>query len=156
MGKEHRISAGGVIIHNNRVLLVRYNDEPGGNSYLVAPGGGVEGDEGLNHAVVREVREETGLEVTPYKNRILFVEDLALPSYRITKVWFLCSLVDGTIVETEGARIEGISEVGWYLREQLNNEVVYPHALLRHDWQTFYLGNWETIYLEVTNLDFDW
>ena len=47
------------------------------------------GDEGTSHAVVREVREETGLEVTP--GRVHFVEDLLSRDYRITKIGFYAS-----------------------------------------------------------------
>jgi ADP-ribose pyrophosphatase YjhB (NUDIX family) len=86
MEREHRISAGAIVIKGDEILLVRYKDSDG-NSFLVGPGGGVLSDEGINEAVVREVREETGLEVSPY--RILFVEDLLWRRYRIVKIWFL-------------------------------------------------------------------
>jgi ADP-ribose pyrophosphatase YjhB (NUDIX family) len=154
MEREHRISAGAIVIKGDEILLVRYKDSDG-NSFLVGPGGGVLSDEGINEAVVREVREETGLEVAPHKNRILFVEDLAFSRYRLTKIWFLCDLTGGQLADTEGAREEGISEVGWYRRDQLDNEVVYPPPLLSYDWNTFLKDNWETIYLEIRNADFD-
>lgn len=155
MEKKHRISAGGIVIYHGELLLVRYNDGPGGSSYLVAPGGGVIDDEGLNRAVAREVREETGLEFATHGNRILFVEDLAFRGYRLTKIWFLCDLVGGQLARTQGAKEEGISEAGWYRREQLDNEVVYPRPLLTHDWNTFSKDNWETIYLEMRKADVD-
>jgi len=42
MARKYRISAGAIIIENNRVLLVRSKNAREGN-YLVAPGGGVIG-----------------------------------------------------------------------------------------------------------------
>jgi 8-oxo-dGTP diphosphatase len=66
MEREHRISAGAIIIQDDQILLVRYKHSDG-KSFLVGPGGGVLSDEGINQAVVREVREETGLEVSPCK-----------------------------------------------------------------------------------------
>ena len=155
MELQYRISAGAIIIHKDKILLVKYSDGPGGNSYLVGPGGGVERNEGLNQAVIREVREETGLEVTPRNNRILFVEDLAMFGSRTTKVWFLCDLVGGRLSRTQGAKVEGINEVGWYSKEQLHDLVVYPPPLLSHDWDLFFRDNWETIYLEIRGADFD-
>jgi 8-oxo-dGTP pyrophosphatase MutT (NUDIX family) len=73
-----------------------YNNDR--KSFLVGPGGGVLSNEGINQAVVREVREETGLEVNPYK--ILFVEDLLSRRHRIVKIWLLCKLNDGQLTNT--------------------------------------------------------
>lgn len=146
MAREPRISAGAIVIHQDKILLVRYNDGPDGSSYLVAPGGGVEDAEGINEAVVREVREETGLKVTP--RRILFVEDLFYRQYRIAKVWFLCEFIGGQLAKTQGAKVEGIVEAGWYRRDQLRNETVYPTPLLRHEWGSFFKDTWEAIYVD--------
>ena len=62
MSLPHRIAAGAVVIHQQRVLLVRYAPSSGG-TYLVAPGGGVQDAEPLAQAAVRETLEETGWEV---------------------------------------------------------------------------------------------
>ena len=89
MSREQRIATGAIIIQEERILLVRYNDRHS-RSYLVGPGGGVHGnDESITQALMREVEEETGLEVSPYK--LLFVEDLLSNRYRMVKIWFLCN-----------------------------------------------------------------
>jgi 8-oxo-dGTP diphosphatase len=152
MEREHRISAGAIVIRQDKILLVRYKNNSG-DSYLVGPGGGVMNNEGLNQAVIREVREETGLEVAP--RRILFVEDLVSSRYRLVKIWFLCDLIGGQLADTQDARKEGITEVGWYRRDQLHDEVVYPPPLLTHNWNTFFKDTWESIHLEIRNADFD-
>jgi len=149
--REHRISAGAIVIQEDQVLLVRY-DGAGGRSYLVGPGGGVLGNEGIHQAVIREVREETGLEVSPQK--VLFVEDLLSRRHRILKIWFLCNLIGGRLTNTQGALEEGITDVAWYRRDQLQDEVVYPPALLSYDWGAFPRHNWESKYLELRETDF--
>jgi len=151
MEREHRISAGAILIQEDKILLVRYMDNYG-KSFLVGPGGGVLNNEGMNQAIIREVREETGLEVSPY--RLLFVEDLLSRRYRMVKVWFLCNLIGGQLVNTQGAIEEGIIEVGWFRKDQLHGEVVYPTVLLSHNWGTFFKDDWESIYLELHNADF--
>lgn len=52
------------MIEKDHVLLVRRNREPMLGEWSV-PGGAVETGETLEEAIVREVREETGLTVTP-------------------------------------------------------------------------------------------
>jgi len=151
MEREHRISAGAIIIKDNKILLVRYTNKQG-KTYLVAPGGGVNGDEGLPHAAVREVKEETGVEVVP--NKILCVEDLCWRDYRLVKVWFLCQMVGGQLERTQGAIDEIITEAKWYAKEELKNEVVYPQIIMESDWELFSKGNWQTKYLELSYADF--
>lgn len=151
MEREHRISAGAIVIQEDRILLVRYSSTDG-TSYLVGPGGGVLGNEGIYHAVVREVREETGLEVSPQK--VLFVEDLLSQRHRIVKIWLLCNLLGGQLANTQGALEEGIIDAAWYRKDQLLNEVVYPPQLLSYDWEAFRRTNWESAYLGLTETNF--
>ena len=56
-----RIRAVAVIVNNRKILLMhRINN---GKEYHVFPGGGVENGETVEQAVLREVQEETSLEV---------------------------------------------------------------------------------------------
>ena len=150
--KEHRISAGAIIIQGDKILLVRYGDR-NERSYLVGPGGGVyRDDESVSRALKREVKEETGLEVSPFK--LLFVEDLLSSQYRHIKVWFLCNIVGGEVEKTRGAIVEGITEVRWYGKDELTDEVVYPPALLEESWNSFIDDDFEARYLELKVADF--
>jgi len=58
------IGVGAVVVDGGRVLLVRRGTEPM-KGHWTLPGGLVEVGEPLETAVVREVREETGLTVEP-------------------------------------------------------------------------------------------
>ncbi len=152
MSKEHRIAAGAIIIQNEKILLVRYNDRQK-KSYLVGPGGGVHSDdENIAQALKREVKEETGLEVNPLK--ILFIEDLLSRRYRMIKIWFLCNTIGGQLEKTQGVVDEGIIEAGWYGRGELDSEVVYPPVLLNENWESFFTDNRESEYLELREADF--
>ncbi|HEY2549335.1 MAG TPA: NUDIX domain-containing protein [Streptosporangiaceae bacterium] len=63
---EQRIPCAGAVIRDaaGRLLLIRRRNEPGAGLWSL-PGGRIEPGETAEQAVVREVREETGLEVSP-------------------------------------------------------------------------------------------
>ncbi len=56
------VAVGAVIVEDGSLLLVQRANDPGAGRWAV-PGGRVEPGETLAEAMVREVREETGLEV---------------------------------------------------------------------------------------------
>lgn len=136
-GHPHRIAAGAIVIKGDRVLLVRYPDSRSG-SILVAPGGGLEQDENIAEAAKREVREETGMVVEP--TAVVMIEDLVNSRYKMCKIWMICQALDGEVQRTPQAEVEGISEVGWYTKEELRDETVYPSLILEKDWAE--LKNW--------------
>ena len=58
------LAVSAAIFRDGRVLIVRRGRPPAHGLYTL-PGGGVECGETLEEAVIREVREETGLEIAP-------------------------------------------------------------------------------------------
>jgi ADP-ribose pyrophosphatase YjhB (NUDIX family) len=58
------LAVSAAIFHDGRVLIVRRARPPAHGLYTL-PGGGVELGETLEQAIIREVREETGLEIAP-------------------------------------------------------------------------------------------
>jgi hypothetical protein len=60
----------------------------------------------------------------------------------------------GELVPTEGALEEGIVEAGWYRRDQLQNEVVYPATLMDYNWNALFQDMWEAKYLPLRMADF--
>ena len=109
-------------------------------------------DESITQALKREVKEETGLEINPFK--LLFVEDLLSSQNRHAKIWFLCNIIGGQVEKTQGAIDEGIIEAGWYGRDELAREVVYPKVLLKEIWDSFFTGNFKAKYIGFSIADF--
>ena len=61
---EQRVAAYAVIIRDDRILLARLAPRISPDELWTLPGGGIEHGEHPRDAVVREVHEETGLDVT--------------------------------------------------------------------------------------------
>ncbi|MFE6305610.1 NUDIX hydrolase [Nocardiopsis sp. NPDC057823] len=88
---RHSVSVTGVVVRpeDGKVLVIKRTDD----GRWVPPGGVMELDETLEQCVIREVREETGIEAKPirltgvYKNMKLGVVSLA----------FLCQPVGGEL-----------------------------------------------------------
>lgn len=121
----HRIAAGGLVVHDGKILLVRYRD--GNATYLVAPGGAIEDGESLATAAEREVEEETGVRCVA-KSPVM-IENIRATRYQMVKIWYLCDYAAGQPVKTLEAEKEGIVEVGWYSQEQLQGETVFPEII---------------------------
>jgi 8-oxo-dGTP diphosphatase len=122
---EHRIAAGGIVVDDGRILLVRYRD--GESTYLVAPGGAIEDGESLAVAAEREIEEETGVHCQA--RMPVMIENIRATRYQMVKVWYLCDYIGGAPSRTIVAEKEGIIEVGWYTDDNLRGETVYPDVI---------------------------
>src|SRR3989344_7448935 len=93
------VGVGGVVIRDTRVLLVQRASEPLAGQWSL-PGGAVELGETLEEAVVRELKEETGLTVRLVKlveafERIIR-DDSGRPRYHYVLLDYLCEPVEGS------------------------------------------------------------
>src|SRR5262249_52831835 len=125
MEYKHRIAAGGIVINDGKILLVRYR--AGGGTYLVAPGGAIEDGESLAVAAQREVEEETGIKCAA--RAPVIIENIRATRYQMVKIWYLCDYISGDPIKTISAEEEGIIEVGWYTNDELCGETVYPDVI---------------------------
>lgn len=93
-GKDYMgLGVGGVIVRNGRVLMLLRSDRCRNNRGLwTIPGGEVEVYERLEEAVKREVKEETGLDVTEAK--FLAISDQTFDGEHWVSILYRC--------ETEG------------------------------------------------------
>jgi len=68
-------AARAIIIENEQILVMQRDKN--GLQYFTLVGGGVKAGEALEDAVIREVKEETGLDVT--STRLVYIEELPEP-----------------------------------------------------------------------------
>lgn len=91
------IGVGGVLIHEGKALLIRRGKEPLCGRWVV-PGGTVEVGETLEEALVREMKEETGLTIEPLGLLTVFDRIHREPErvvYHYVIVDYLCRFVAG-------------------------------------------------------------
>lgn len=129
---KHRISAGALVVHQHRILLVRYSGS-GSPDYWVAPGGGVNHREELAAAARREAFEEANVDIEPY--RLAYIEELTSRDVRICKFWFAGRYLSGDVsAHRSEAQREGIAEARWLAREELAGKRVFPSVLNDRFW----------------------
>lgn len=115
----------GVVIEDGRILLL--NQDTGTGRSWSLPGGKVEDGETLAGALVREMREETGLEVEP--GRLLYVCDhLPGDGTHVVHLTFEARRIGGVAEEvtagldtrpirgTEFVRLDGLASLGFGAR----------------------------------------
>lgn len=121
------IGVGAVVIDGGRVLLVRRGQEPLKGEWSL-PGGALELGETLREGVVREVLEETGLNVVPVAivevlDRITLDEPSGRVRYHYVLVDFLCHVAGGTLLGGSDAE-----EARWVAQEEVHEQGEYRLA----------------------------
>jgi 8-oxo-dGTP diphosphatase len=109
-----RVAAGGVVVHNNKVLLVLRSRPPAAGKWAI-PGGSVKLGETLLAAAEREVFEETGLRVIAdeiiYTFDTIVRDEAGQVEYHYVILDFLARLVDPhqALIAGDDAR-----DAGWF------------------------------------------
>lgn len=111
------LGVGALIIEGDRILLVERGREPL-KGWWSLPGGAVEPGERLEAATLREVREETGLEVSvvcliEIFERLIYDDSGAL-EYHFVLMDYLCRPVGGELCAGDDA-----GSVAWFTESEL-------------------------------------
>jgi ADP-ribose pyrophosphatase YjhB (NUDIX family) len=129
---EHPIiGVGGIVFHNDQVLLIQRGKEPGLGQWSI-PGGAVNTGETLKEAVVREVFEETHLEVEAVMvakvlERI-FRDPGGRVAYHYVLVDFYCRFKKGLLVpdsDAQDARFVPLENLPSYQVATITLEVIH-------------------------------
>src|SRR5580700_2185563 len=111
------LGVGALIFDEDKILLVERGKEPL-KGYWSLPGGVLETGETLHEGVVREVREETGLEVEPLKMLEIFEriirDSQGAAEYHYVLIDYICRVTGGSLRAADDA-----SRAAWVPRRQL-------------------------------------
>lgn len=120
MGREYpelpMIGVGGVVVEGGRVLLVRRGHEPLLGKWSL-PGGLIELGESLHAALVREVKEETGLVIEPVE-LIELIDSIHREGERVRFHFviadYLCRVTSGTArAASDAAAVRWVDRSEW-------------------------------------------
>ena len=130
-----RIAVRGLILHENRLLLV--NAYPGQQSDLwCAPGGGVEIGQSLPDNLIREVHEETGLVIDVGDPALVNEFHDPTRSFHQIEIFFRTRIVSGALDETWTDPEGVVNRRRFVTRDAMNGLRVKPGSLADVAWGT--------------------
>jgi ADP-ribose pyrophosphatase YjhB (NUDIX family) len=126
----------GAIVRQDHILLIRHQNHADGGSYWLLPGGGLEEHETPEACLLREMKEETNLDVQI--ERLLMEDDATRfpDSFYQKRLTFLCTPLSaeerpGYEPEPEAAAHYSIAEVRWV---NLRNETECMQLVGNDPW----------------------
>ena len=128
------------IFNDDKVLLVKEN-----NGTWSLPGGWVDVNVSVKENTIKEVKEESGLNVTA--DLVIAVQDrekhnLPIYAYKVCKIFVLCSVIDGEFTansETTESAYFGIDELPTLATEKNTAEQI------EMCFNAFHSENWKTL-----------
>ncbi|BAD86473.1 probable 8-oxo-dGTPase, MutT homolog, NUDIX hydrolase family [Thermococcus kodakarensis KOD1] len=116
-----------VIVYNNGIVLIKRKNEPFKDHYAL-PGGFVEYGETVEEALLREVKEETGLDVKPVKLVGVYSRPDRDPRGHTVTVAFLC-IGEGELKAGDDAKEVFVFPI----EEALNLPLAFDHGEILRD-----------------------
>lgn len=108
-----KVGASGVLYYNGYVLLGRRNQNDTQGGKWVTPGGGIEIYETVDQAIIREFKEETGLEVIVFDQHHAVVEQRIVTNEKhVIMIFKKVCYPDGKAFSPKP--LDGFDKVGWF------------------------------------------
>jgi len=89
-----KVRASGIIFYEKKLIVTKH-DAPNYGIYYLLPGGGVEHGESPEEAIIREVKEECGLDIVP--ERLIFYKTGYNEKEDYLDLIFLCRVDGGSL-----------------------------------------------------------
>ncbi|MEM0139514.1 MAG: NUDIX hydrolase [Ferroplasma sp.] len=115
MDRLPRVAIGGVIVNDGMVLLAKRRDEPDKGKWAI-PGGKLKLNETLSEGLIREIKEETKLNVTV--GRLLGITESISKHFHYIIFDYLCTVISGQPEASSDA-----TDLKYFKMDELDNSV---------------------------------
>ncbi len=133
-GNKVRIRVCGLCWQNDRLLMVNHGQITE-NDFWAPPGGGLEFGQNVEESIVREFREETGLEVKV--NKFQFIVEFVRPPLHAVELFFGVELKSGELktgtdpeMRADKQLIRGVEFMDWNVLNRIPQDE--KHGIFRH------------------------
>lgn len=123
---------GAIVFHDGKVVTTKLQKK--GQEYHVLPGGGVESEENINQALIRELKEELNIQVKKF--RLVYIKELnlTLPEFtgRGMEFYFVVDEYEGTPTLGYDPEIKEakMTELGFLQVNEIKNYKFFPIELI--------------------------
>ncbi|HMA68571.1 MAG TPA: NUDIX hydrolase [Candidatus Mcinerneyibacterium sp.] len=125
----------GIVEKNGKIILIKRGRTPY-KGYYAIPGGFIDWDETAKEAVVRELKEETNLNIH-VKDFLNYYDSIKRDKRRRTiSLVFVCELIDGKKARAG----DDASSYRWFNIDELP-ELAFDHEQILNDYKKYREGN---------------
>ncbi len=121
-----KVRASGIIFYGKKLVVTKHH-APNYGTYYLLPGGGVEHGESPEEAIIREVKEECGLEIVP--ERLIFYKSGYNEKEDYLDLIFLCKIKGGNLrVSNKEDKVKSIELIS--NKEELSKIRIFPKQIV--------------------------
>ncbi|HWZ21147.1 MAG TPA: NUDIX domain-containing protein [Cytophagaceae bacterium] len=133
-GNRIRVRVCGICIQADKILLIRHSGVGEKGSLWVPPGGGVDFGESVEKTLVREYKEETGLDIKV--KEFLFVNEYIAAPLHAVELFFNVEVTGGKMAKGTDPEMSAdkqlIQELKyWNFKEIATQDPLFFHSILR-------------------------
>lgn len=134
-GNRVRVRICGICIKDDKILLIHHKGVGEKGSLWAPPGGGLDFGEAAEQTLVREYKEETGLDIVV--REFLFTNEFLAPPLHSIELFFRIEVTGGTMAKGKDPEMSDQRQIiqdlrYWHFDEIIQQDPLLFHSILRN------------------------